>query len=656
VKTTLLLIFSAICYFQPTFSQVPGIISDTWAEKPTITHLPGKYSDEAAVTVSNKVRIEYIDDSANNLAEYFTQHKIIHLNNDHGIENFNKIYISVNEFSDVTDIKARTIIPGGKILELDKENIKDLKDEDGSLYKIFAFEGLETGSDIEYSYTIRKRPYLMGSLKIQDRFPILETNFELVAPVRLVFETKSFPFQSTAMKDTLSKEKARIRLHFSDMNSLEQEKYSAYHVNLGRIEYKLSYNNALKPGERIYTWNEYAKRIFGMYGSYSEKELKKIATLISDNRWDNLSGDSLKVVTVENYIKKHINYRKDLDGDDINNIETILKTRESDATGLMRIYGAIYKSLQVGYQFVLAPDRDEETIDRNFENWNSCTHEMLYFPSLHHFMVPTKIQFRYPWIYPSWGESNGLFCKNITIGNMNSAIAEIKYIPLENYQLSYSNLDSKLSLNTSMDSLIMDMKYIYGGYTAAAYRNGFDFLTPEQERDAIKEISKNSVNSETILQSSIQNRDFEDGNTQKPFILNIRVKSGDFLERAGKKILLKIGLVIGPQVEMYQEKERKLPMTMEYAHFEQRRIELTIPDGYQIKNPDDLRLNQVYQENGIQTMGFVSDYIIKGNLLIIDIMEDYRKCNYPVSQYEESRKIINTSSDFNKIVLIVEKK
>ena len=80
-------------------------------------------------------------------------------------------------------------------------------------------------------------------------------------------------------------------------------------------------------------------------------------------------------------------------------------------------------------------------------------------------------------------------------------------------------------------------------------------------------------------------------------------------------MLLKIGLVIGPQVEMYQEKERQLPMTMEYPHFEHRLIELTIPDGYQVRNPDDLRLKQIYTENGSQTMGFVSDYTLKGNLL-----------------------------------------
>jgi Domain of Unknown Function with PDB structure (DUF3857)/Transglutaminase-like superfamily len=656
VRNFFLSLFITITFLQSSFSQTPAIETEHWTEKPTVTKLQAKYSQEPAVTVMNKVRIEYIDNKDKNLDEYFTQHKIVHINNDHGIEYFNKIYINVNDFSDATEIRARTILPGGKIIELDKANIKDLKDEDGSLYKIFAFEGLENGSDIEFYYTLHKSTELMGKFRMQDRFPVMEAGFELIAPSRLVFELKPVHCQSDVLTDTLPGEKARFRLHFTDISALEEEKYSSYHVNLSRVEYKLSYNNALHPGVRMFTWNEYAKRIFAAYGTYSDKEIKKVSDLIGDNQWDKISSDLLKVITIENYIKKHINYRKDQEGDDVAGIETILKTRVANAMGLIRLYGAIFRELQINYQFVLAADRDEEAIDKNFENWNDCSNEMFYFPSLHHFLVPTKIQFRYPWIDPSWGDGNALFCKNISIGSMNSAIAEIKYVPLENYQQSYVNLESKLSLNSTMDSLLMDMKFLYGGYSAIGLRFDFDFLTSEQERDAIKEFSKNAIGSETILSSSIENRAFEDGNSDKPFILNIKVKSGDLLERAGNKILLKIGLVIGPQVEMYQEKERQLPMAMEFPHVEKRKIELIIPDGYQVRNPDDLRLKQVYLENGSQTMGFISDYTLKGNLLTIDIMEDYRKSSYPISQYEDFRKIINTSSDFNKVVLILEKK
>jgi hypothetical protein len=64
---------------------------------------------------------------------------------------------------------------------------------------------------------------------------------------------------------------------------------------LPELNIKLTYNNAKGPGERLFTWNELAKRIFAMYGIYSDKELKKVAAIVSENQWDKLSGDSLKI-------------------------------------------------------------------------------------------------------------------------------------------------------------------------------------------------------------------------------------------------------------------------------------------------------------------------------------------------------------------------
>ena len=138
--------------------------------------------------------------------------------------------------------------------------------------------------------------------------------------------------------------------------------------------------------------------------------------------------------------------------------------------------------------------------------------------------------------------------------------------------------------------------------------------------------------------------------------MHTKSKSGELIEQAGNKLLLKIGLAIGPQVEMYQEKPRQQPVYIEFGNVQERKIDFVIPDGYTIKNPDDIKLNQTFSENGELTMGFVSDYSIKGNLLSIHIMEQYRNVTYPLSQFDQYRKIINTSSDFNKVVLVLEKK
>ncbi|MEI9957560.1 MAG: hypothetical protein WDM90_14975 [Ferruginibacter sp.] len=47
---------------------------------------------------------------------------------------------------------------------------------------------------------------------------------------------------------------------------------------------------------------------------------------------------------------------------------------------------------------------------------------------------------------------------------------------------------------------------------------------------------------------------------KKPLTIEADITTADLLEVAGKKILVKLGEVIGPQEEMYQEKARQLPL------------------------------------------------------------------------------------------------
>jgi hypothetical protein len=115
-------------------------------------------------------------------------------------------------------------------------------------------------------------------------------------------------------------------------------------------------------------------------------------------------------------------------------------------------------------------------------------------------------------------------------------------------------------------------------------------------------------------------------------------------------------MAIGPQVEMYQEKPRQEPVEMDFPHIEERHIQFVIPAGYTISNPNDLNISQTYMENGQLTMGFVSDYVVKGNILSVHIMEQYRRTTYPLTQFQQFQKIINASADFNKVVLVLEKK
>jgi len=636
--------------------QAQDIKRQEWEAKPILHKLPAGYEKESAIIIRDDRRVEYVDLPNKEIAEHCTYHRIVRLNDNLGIEAYNKIYLSASEGYEVEDIRARTILPDGRIIDVDKANIKDLEEKDGSHYKIFAMEGLEKGSEIEYTYMYKRNPSWFGKETVQTRFPVVDSRLEILAPERLVLELKGYNCSLTT-QDTVIGQRRIFSTSLQNIPGADDEKYAAYKVGLKRIEYKLSYNTAVSGGrERVFTWNELAKRVHSLYDSYTEKELGKTSDMIRSNGWDKLATPQDKIIAVENYIKKQIIVREDIDAENAGNLEWIIRNKLASNGGILRLYGAIFERLGVERQLVLTCNREDADIDRSFENWNNTTDYLFYFPATKKLLAPTVSYTRYPWINPFFGGHNGVFCKTTTLGSFTTAIAEIRMIPLEDYTQTYERADALVRLDPGKDTVLVDLKDTTCGYLAAALRAAFILSTPESQQKLIKEFAKASTNSESIQSSRFENANFESFRDNKPFVLDASVKSGELMENTGNKILVKIGEIIGPQTEMYQEKARQFPVMIEFAHTLERTISFQVPDGYVVSNLNDLKIHNNFQTNGEITMGFTSDYTLDGSVIRIHVMEQYRQLTYPLSEYENFRKVINSAADFNKIVLVLEKK
>jgi hypothetical protein len=638
----------------PAFTQnAPMLEQEQWSGQQGIQTTGSKYNNESAIILFEKRRVEYVD-VKQDMAEYRTYHTRIHINDDRGIESYNKIYLPVASNDDIVDIKARTVLPGGKIIELDKKNIKDMK-EDDQLYKIFAMEGLVKGCEVEYYYTYKASFSFFGREVLQRAFPILDSRVEVVAPLRLVFEAKGYN-QVNASADTTLGNKRFLTVHQENIPGVSDEKYAAFTASLKRVEYRLSYNNSSQRNSRLFTWNELAKRAYSIYSSYTEKELKKVDGLISSNNWKNSANEAATVIAVEHYLKMNISTREDINDENAENIEWIIKNKIASYRGIVRLYGAIFKQLGVDLEFVMCGSREDFAVDKTFENWENCDNKLLYFPKLKKFIAPTAIEMRYPLFDPAWIGTNGIFCKGTMIGNFSTAIADIRPIQGEDYTQSSNNIEAKLQLNKTLDTLIVKSRQLYSGYSAVFYRTSFNFSSEEKQKELLKELVKFGTGSEKVISSNIENKAMEDYQGNKPFILDMEVNASELVEKAGNKILVKIGEIIGPQVEMYQEKPRQFDMDVQYPHLLDRTIEFTIPEGYKVKNPNDLIINKVYKDNNELAMGFESSYTQEGNVIKVHVIEQYRKIQYPLAWYEDFKRIINAAADFNKVILVLEAK
>jgi len=140
----------------------------------------------------------------------------------------------------------------------------------------------------------------------------------------------------------------------------------------------------------------------------------------------------------------------------------------------------------------------------------------------------------------------------------------------------------------------------------------------------------------------------------KPLELIYTFNTNDLVKKAGNKYLFNMGRLIGRQIEMYEEKERNLPIAERHHRTYDRLIEIEIPEGYQITNLEDINIENTIFEDEEAIMHFKSYYSLEGNTLKVIADEFYQKNYVPVEEYENYRKVINSAADFNEITLILE--
>ena len=139
------------------------------------------------------------------------------------------------------------------------------------------------------------------------------------------------------------------------------------------------------------------------------------------------------------------------------------------------------------------------------------------------------------------------------------------------------------------------------------------------------------------------------------FRVSVDFRSSHFVERAGSRILFKVGELIGPQIEMYRDDERTVAVENDFNRMYNRTIKIHLPDGYRVRNADDLLIDIAYTDEDDVPFSFKSDYILEDKVLTVHIEEYYKEIYAPLSRYEDFRKVVNAAADFNKITLVLEK-
>ena len=623
-----------------------------WEATPQLHPIDEAFANEPAVMITDRRLVAYAGNDKNELGVYNIQHRIVRVNNQKGVEMYNKIYVPLSYDAELEEIKARVITPGGKVINLPADKILDAEEE-GRQYKKFALEGVEKGSEVEYIVRQQKPLGFFGLEVFQNTStPVQQAVLVLSVPEHLKFTVKGYQGME-ASPDTVMDGQRVTYVIGKNLPALEPEKYAETGPYAANAQYKLSYNLDKDPKARLFSWNQLAENVWSGYEP-TLPEKKAIASFVKTLNLPKAGGAEAVVIALEDYLKTNISVNEEAIGEEADQIEAMIKNRIASQSGFTRLFGLCLQELGIAYHIVFPSKRNEIPLDEELENYRLLDESLFYFPATKQFLEPLNLGMRYPYVQPYWAATKGVFLIPATAGGKPEA--RFSQIPMQRYDLSMHNIEARLRFNKTLDSVYLQAKQIFGGYSASLYRPAFHFLPQDRQEEFTRDLLQSVGKTKEIRSVKTQNIKMTDGAANKPLIIAGDMVSADLLEQAGNKILLKIGDVIGPQEEMYQEKDRKLPLTIQYPHVLDRLIEVELPLGYTIKNPNDLVINITGKETGEDNMGFISNYKLEGRKLTITIHEYYKDADYPLSRLDNFTRIINAAADFNKVVLVLEKK
>lgn len=622
-----------------------------WDAKPSFTDVPEKYKTEDRVGLYSFERYEYYHNEEGNLMVYQTIHKKYRALNDKAVNQLNSLSIEIGNGVELVDLHARTINSKGDVVEFDKNSIKEVTDDESrDNYKIFAIDGIEVGNDIEYIMVKKIPSDYFGRAYFQYSYPVLESKWEMSSPATLHYDVKAYN-ANVELSENLTEERNYYAAEMSNIAALKDEKYAYTNPRRARVEFRLAVNKA-KGNFPILGWDNVAQRLYSNNYLLEDKELDALAKMKEEIDLNTESVEE-KIANIEAYIKKNI-LIQEFHVPDFNKLDFIAQNKVSSERGIVKVYVNLFKQLGIEHNIVLGSERDVFQLDKDFSSWDYLRKYLIYLPQIAKYIAPGNLEFRLGCFPPKLAATDGLFIERVQVGDFESAIGHIREIKALDYHANYDHMFINMSLDMDENMTHIVTERCFNGLSGGYFKQYYNMMDEKAKGEFLKNLMATKVGKPEYNEMSTREKSVKKGAEDADFIIYADVNSADFMEQAGNKILVKIGESIGPQAEMYQKEERKADIENEFNRWYVRTIRFTIPDDYQISNPEVTDMNVVHEIDGETLFKFVSNHRIDGNQYIVEIDEFYNEIYTKKEHFEAFRKVVNAAADFNKAVLILE--
>jgi hypothetical protein len=614
-----------------------------WESNPTLGKQPLPKKGEVNPTFFRQYthKIEHFYDLNENLRALELYHQSVYLTDNEAMARYSRIYLPLQE-GELLKLKARFISAEGQVKELPLDAIKELQFEASQAMKVFAIEGAEIGGQLEFFYLIERENLVCGYHQIPENAFIENYTFEIISPQEVVFEAKAyqnFPAIATFYDELENKNILRAQAQ-----NLQTQ--SVGFAALPRVHHKISHYADMQ-AQSIFTWNDLATSI--VKHIYQEREgenrgnlrllLQQILPLEAQSRQK--GSLPIAIRSIENYIKTYIRKEERHEGQ-YSHLGYILEQGVANELGLVRLFALLLEEAKIDYRLVMTSDKRYYELDEHFPSWDFLQHYLFYFPQEEAFLSPTESHFRYGLVPAYLTGQKGIFIQKVAMGQNWAGRSFVQFIPPMDKNLVRSiyhvNFDKQLQ-NTSLN-----LKCQLVGYKAAALQAQYaQNDTPERHIARHFEIATQNRQTNVLQISHINTFVSTYFQATDSFSIEGVLHSSSLLEQASDAYLFNVGALLQMQA---QQPDKQYPEAFYTV------IEFEIPEGYAVRNIEDLRKNVWAVEKDRMQCLFRTDFIALGRKIRLEVQEYYKA---EVSErernriYEAARSFENTTLVFKKI-------
>lgn len=614
------------------FSQIEEVKNYEWEAVPKFNEIPKEFENYPAVVLKDYRFYE------NRIGSYtykgfVVKHCAIKILTNEGVNNFNKVSIDKKYVRDYRDIRARVIKENGTIEELPKERIIEKENSDE---RQFVFEGVEKGDIIEYFYVIKDFPVLSGVEYFQRTIPVIEGKFQ----INEIPNTFTYAYGYNGMTEA-STQKNKIFV-VKNLAAYQFETNATNYANLAKVHY---FTRVFSYGFQDFfrDLNYYAD------GTNAKTMVKEFIT--------DLKLDDLTIPLDERLKKMDIYIKTNLELDYQPSYKKVFEDKKITPKMVLNLYKDVLDYLNIKYNLIASTNKFEDRFDEIHVVPQTLSEIMIYIPETNKRLTP----FNY-WI--PYGPASNVCINNTGVmfrtegKNNKNVYYDFVTIDSPTVDENLVKTNSNITIDENMEMVNVNKKMETTGYRSYYSRYYMKYISEDKLKDYIKENVFQDINVD-IKNYTISNKEYEfNYDNTKPFTFDAEAQIKEsWIENAGKNYIFSIGKVIGKQTDLYQEKERKYAVDLYYPKKYIHNITLNIPNGYTIKNIDNLVFSkQLKDDENKEIIGsFTTIAKIEGNTLKISIEEFYNFTHLEKERYNEYRDLINTAFDFYKSSVVISK-